>query len=144
MTDQNYGNHVKFVPLFHYFALPVLGLNVLWSCYRVWKLRFSVESFVGVVVAAALLGTLFCARLFALAVQDRVIRLEERLRFARLLPADLSSRFDEFSISQIVALRFASDAELPTLARKVLTEKIEDRKQIKLMVQNWRADTLRA
>jgi len=144
MTDQNYGNHVKFVPLFHYFALPVLGLNVLWSCYRVWKLRFSVESFVGVVVAAALLGTLFCARLFALAVQDRVIRLEERLRFARLLPADLSSRFDEFSISQIVALRFASDAELPTLAWKVLTEKIEDRKQIKLMVQNWRADTLRA
>jgi len=132
------------VPLFHYFALPVLGLNLLWACYRVWKSHFSLESFVGVVVAAALLGTLFCARLFALAVQDRVIRLEERLRFARLLPADLSSRFDEFSISQIVALRFASDAELPTLAWKVLTEKIEDRKQIKLMVQNWRADTLRA
>jgi hypothetical protein len=142
--EQKYSNHGKIVPLFHYFALPVLGLYFLWTCYRLWTSHFSIDGFVNLIVAAALLATLFCGRLFALAVQDRVIRLEERLRFAKLLPADLSARFDEFTISQIVSLRFASDAELPGLARKVLDEKILERKQIKQMVKNWRADHLRA
>ena len=90
------------------------------------------------------MATLFCARLFALAVQDRVIRLEEHSRYARLLPADLQSRIGDFKIAQIVSLRFASDAELPALARKVLNENLQDRKQIKQMVQNWKADYLRA
>lgn len=142
--EQNYANHGKIVPLFHFFALPVLGLYFLWTCYRLWTLHFSIDGFVNVIVAAALLGSLFCGRLFALAVQDRVIRLEERLRFAQLLPADLSARYDEFTISQIVALRFASDAELPGLARQVLEEKLVNRKQIKQMVKNWRADHMRA
>ena len=144
MDDQNFKNHVKIFPLFHFFALPVLGLYFLWTLYRLWTSHFSIDGFVNVIVAAALLATLFCARLFALAVQDRVIRLEERLRFARLLPAELSSRFDELTISQIVALRFASAEELPDLARKVLDDKLTDRKQIKLLVKNWRADHLRA
>jgi hypothetical protein len=144
MVPQNYKNHVKFVPLFHFFALPILALNFLWSCYRLWKLHFAVDGFVGVFVAAALLGTLFCGRLFALAVQDRVIRLEEQLRYARLLPEDLKPRAEEFTIAQIVSLRFASDAELPALARKVLSENLQDRKAIKQMVQNWKADNLRA
>ncbi|MBS1841832.1 MAG: hypothetical protein JSS69_07875 [Acidobacteria bacterium] len=142
--QQNYTNHVKFVPLFHFFALPVLGLYFLWTLYRLWTSHFSVDGFVNVVVAAALLASLLCGRLFALAVQDRVIRLEERLRFARLLPTDLNARYDELTISQIVSLRFASDAELPELARKVLDERVQDRKQIKQMVKNWRADHLRA
>jgi len=142
--EQNYANHGKIVPLLHFFALPVLGLYFLWTCYRLWTLHFSIDGFVNVIVAAGLLGSLFCARLFALAVQDRVIRLEERLRFAQLLSADLSARYEEFTISQIVALRFASDAELPGLARKVLEEKLLDRKQIKQMVKNWRADQMRA
>jgi len=142
--EQNYANHGKLVPLFHFFALPVLGLYLLWTCYRLWTSHFSIDGFVNVIVAAALLASLFCARLFALAVQDRVIRLEERLRFARLLPAELSARYDEFTVSQIVALRFASDAELSGLAQKVLEEKILSRKQIKQMVKNWRADHLRA
>jgi hypothetical protein len=77
-------------------------------------------------------------------VQDRVIRLEEQLRYTRLLPEDLKARAGDFSIAQIVSLRFASDAELPALARKVLSENVQDRKQIKQMVQNWRADYLRA
>lgn len=144
MTQQSYSNHIKFVPLFHFFALPVLVINFFWSCFRVWRMHFSIESIFGVVVAAALVGALFCARLFALAVQDRVIRLEERLRFERLLAADLTTRFDEFTIAQLVSLRFASDVELPELARKVLGEKLQDRKQIKQMVKNWRADYLRA
>jgi len=144
MQEQNYANHVKVFPLFHFFALPVLGLNVLWSLYRVWSTHYSLDSLVWVVVSIALLASLFCARLFALAVQDRIIRLEERLRFGKLLPDDLKPRIEEFTVDQIVALRFASDAELPTLARRVLNEKLHDRKQIKQMVQSWRADYCRA
>ncbi len=87
---------------------------------------------------------LLSGRLAALAVQDRVIRLEERLRYAQLFPEDLKARIGDFTIAQIVSLQFASDAELPALARKVLNENLQDRKQIKQMVQNWRADYLRA
>jgi len=144
MTQQNYANHAKFVTPFHFFAVPVLTLNVFWSCFQVWRTHFSAESIVGVIVAAALVVTVFYARLFALAVQDRVIRLEERLRCVRLLPEDLNARFDEFTVGQLVALRFASDAELPELARKVLNEKLRDRKQIKQLIKNWRADYVRA
>ena len=90
--------------------------------------------------AAALLALALSARLMALGVQDRVIRLEERMRYEKLLPSDLQPRIGEFTIAQLVSLRFASDAELPTLARKVLDGKINDRKTIKKMVQNWRAD----
>jgi hypothetical protein len=80
----------------------------------------------------------------ALKVQDRVIRLEERLRYQRLLPADLQPRIDDFTVNQLVSLRFASDAELPALARKVLDDKIDDRKTIKQMIKVWRPDYLRA
>jgi hypothetical protein len=94
----------------------------------------------GVLLAIALLVMAFLARLFALGVQDRVIRLEERIRCERLLPEDLKPRIGEFTTVQMVGLRFASDAELPSLARKVLDGKVNDRKAIKQMVQNWRAD----
>jgi len=86
----------------------------------------------------------FVARVMALTVQDRVIRLEERLRMRALFPADLQARIDEFGVKQLVALRFASDQELPALARKVLDEKIADQKAIKKMVTSWRADDQRA
>ena len=84
------------------------------------------------------------ARMFALAVQDRVIRLEMQLRMQGVLPANLRARIPEFTLNQLVALRFASDAELPALAGKVLGENLNDRKTIKRMIQNWRADDLRA
>ena len=144
MEPQNFRNHAKFVPLFHFFSAPVLIMNFVWSCVRLWKSHWGTEGFLGVVVAAGLLTTLLSARLAALAVQDRVIRLEERLRYARLLPDDLKARIEDFTIGQMVSLRFASNAELPALARKVLNENLQDRKQIKQMVQNWRPDYLRA
>ncbi len=93
-----------------------------------------------ILVSIALLVTAFLARSFALGVQDRVIRLEEKIRYERLLPDDLKPRIGEFTINQLVALRFACDAELPALARKVLDAKIRERKAIKQMVQNWRPD----
>jgi hypothetical protein len=124
--------------------VPVFLINFLWSLYRLWKLGISFQGIFAVILAAALMVLVFQARLFALAVQDRVIRLEERLRYARALPADLQARTGELTIGQIVALRFASDAELPALARKVLDEKVTERKAIKQLIKQWRPDYLRA
>lgn len=146
---QNLSNHAKLVPAFHLFVLPVLAANLIASfvyAYRAfiraqtigWALVVSVV--ISVLVAFALLVLAFLARIFALGVQDRVIRLEERLRYQQLLPEDLKQRSSEFTINQLVALRFASDAELPALARKVLDSKTDNRKAIKQMIQNWRAD----
>jgi hypothetical protein len=144
MAEQNFANHVRWVPGFHYFVMPVMALNFAWSIYR-WKVAgFSPDGFVGVLTAAALFMLMFYARIFALKVQDRVIRLEERMRLEKLLPADLKPRIEEFTSGQLVAMRFACDAELPAIARKVLTENIRTGKTIKQMVQNWRPDYLRA
>jgi hypothetical protein len=142
--QQSYSNHTKFFPPFHFFAVPILLANLIWSFFRLKPMGYSAYSIFSVFVAAALLVTVFVARIMALKVQDRVIRVEERLRYQRLLPADLQSRIDDFSLSQLVSLRFASDAELPALARKVLDEKINDRKAIKQMIKVWKPDYLRA
>ena len=142
--EQSFSNHVKLVPAFHFFVLPVLTLNLVQSIYRLVHTWFRWESLVGALTAAALVLLAFHARLFALRVQDRVIRLEERMRLERLLPDDLKPRIGEFEPAQLIALRFACDAELPALARKVLNDKLTDRKAIKKMVQTWRADYLRA
>ena len=144
MAEQNFSNHTKYVPPFHFFVLPVLAVNLIWSLYHFWKLHFSFEGFVGVLLALALTVGFLYARLFALSVQDRLIRLEERLRLARLLPDDLKPRINEFSVSQLVALRFACDEELPALARRVLAENLRSRKAIKQLVKTWRADYQRA
>jgi uncharacterized membrane protein (DUF485 family) len=145
MSEQNFANHAKFVPAFHFFLAPVLLINVGVHVYQLFKTPMASASSVvwgifGVLLAIALLVMAFLARLFALGVQDRVIRLEERIRCERLLPEDLKPRIGEFTTIQMVGLRFASDAELPSLARKVLDGKVNDRKAIKQMVQNWRAD----
>ena len=144
MTEQNFQNHGKIVPIFHFFAIPVFVINFVWSLYRLWHLGLSFEGIFGVILAAALVVLVFEARLFALAVQDRVIRLEERLRYERMLPAELQTRCSELTINQIVALRFACDAELPALTRKVLDEKLTQRKAIKQLIKTWRPDYQRA
>ena len=144
MAEQNFANHGKFVPAFHFFVLPVMLLNFGWSIYRWIHAGYTIDGFVGIIVAAALLVGFVMARLMAMKVQDRVIRLEERQRFERVLPADLQSRIPEFTIEQLIGLRFASNSELPELARKVLDEKIADRKSIKQMIKVWRPDFARA
>ncbi|MGA8220919.1 MAG: DUF6526 family protein [Candidatus Acidiferrales bacterium] len=140
---QNFENHVKLVPAFHFFILPFLLFNLVWSIARAVR-AFSVESLISAVLALALLLLALYARMFALAVQDRVIRLEMRLRLQQLLPQDLRPRIPDFTVGQLVALRFASDAELPALARKVLEEKLTERKAIKKLIQNWQPDYQRA
>ena len=144
MQEQNLGNHTRLVPTFHFFVIPVFLANFIWSLFRLRTLEFSFAGIFGVIFAAALLVFAFRARLFALTVQDRVIRLEERLRYERLLPADLQARCGELTVAQIVSLRFASDAELAELIRKVLDEKITARKPIKQQIKNWKPDYLRA
>ena len=141
---QNFQNHTKFVPPFHMFVLPVLLVNAGWTIYHLIKTGVSFETVLLVLMGFALLTFALFARLFALTVQDRVIRLEMRLRMAEILPADLRPRIPEFTVGQLVSLRFASDAELPALARKVLDDKMESRKAIKQMIQNWQGDYLRA
>ena len=106
--------------------------------------RPGVPTAIGLALAVGLILMFWYMRVFAVTVQDRVIRLEERLRMEALLPADLKTRIPEFSPGQLVALRFASDAELPALARRVLDEKLTDQKAIKRLIKEWRADHLRA
>lgn len=143
MEKQNFKNHTKIVPAYHYFVLPVLLLNVIWTAGRT-VMDFSPGKVMGLLVAVALvMGAIFWRR-FALRVQDRVIRLEMRLRMREILPAELQVRIPEFTTEQLVGLRFASDAELPGLARKVLEEKIGEAKAIKMMVKDWVADEARA
>ena len=149
MNEQNFSNHGKFVPMFHFFVIPVLIANVIWNIVSASRILghsaaigaslLAAVAF-SILVSIALLLLALLARLFALGVQDRVIRLEERMRYERLLPHDLGPRIGEFTINQLVSLRFASDAELPALARKVLDGKMNERKVIKQMVQNWHAD----
>ena len=139
---QSFDNHVRIVPAYHGVVFPILTINLLWSVYRAVQ-DFSAESVVSLLLGIALLILFFFARVFALTVQDRVIRLEMRVRLGSLLPADLQPRIPELTVRQLVALRFASDEELPDLARRVLTENITDSKAIKQMIQNWNADYLR-
>ncbi len=141
--SQNYSNHRRWVPLYHFVAGPIFLVNFGWNVYHVIKVQ-SADTIISALVAFAFVVLFLSARLFANKVQDRVIRLEERLRMASLLPSELRSRIPDFTPDQLIALRFASDAELPGLARKTLDEKIENREAIKKMVTNWRADELRA
>jgi L-cystine uptake protein TcyP (sodium:dicarboxylate symporter family) len=142
-ATETYKNHRKFVPLFHYVVLPILLVNILVAAYGLVS-GVSLASVWSVLTAVALfLGALF-GRVFALKVQDRVIRLEERLRLRELLPQDTRGRINELSIDQLIGLRFASDAELPDLTATVLRDTIKDRESIKKMVKSWRGDVARA
>lgn len=139
---QSFEHHTRNVPAFQIGSF-VLLINLGATLYRL-RYGISFGSVMNVLVAATLIVLFVSVRIFAVTVQDRVIRLEMRLRLAGLLPADLRPRIPEFTVAQLVSLRFASDAELPALARKVLDEKLNDRKAIKRLVKDWQADYLRA
>ena len=136
---QDYGNHRKFVPAFHYVALPILLINLIYSVY-VAVTSFSVDSVIALFVAVALIIVGLFARVFALGAQDRVIRLEERLRFENLLPQEQKATIGELTTAQLIGLRFASDGEVADLVATVCAEGIEDREEIKKRVKNWRPD----
>jgi hypothetical protein len=135
---QTFANHAKYDPLFHFFAAPILALTVIAALVHfLWHRGVHEGAFL--VLSVVALTAVFKMRLYSLKVQDRVIRLEERLRLMSLLPQSRGSRIPELTESQLVALRFASDAELPALAERALTEKLSNA-DIKKAIQNWRPD----
>jgi hypothetical protein len=140
---QSYRSHARWLPLFHFFVMPVLLVNVILSFWRLIQLP-GLGTLYGVVFAIALLGLGFASRIQALTVQDRVIRLEERLRMRQLLPPDLHPQINSLTHRQLVALRFASDEELSELVREITAGRLATPKDIKMRVKNWRADWLRA
>ena len=147
-TPQSFAHHTRLDPAFHFFLLPVFGFGLVLSLIHFFAhlahsdFRDNFHSFLLIVLAIAVLVLAFKERLYALKVQDRVIRLEERLRLMQLLPEPLRSRIPELSEDQLCGLRFASDSEVSKLAERTLNEKLS-RKQIKEAVKNWRADNWR-
>ena len=142
---QTFANHTRLDPPFHFFLIPVFALGLVLSLIHFFAhlahsdLRDNIHAGLLIVLAIALLTAVLKIRLYALKVQDRVIRLEERLRLMQLLPEPLRARIPELTENQLCGLRFASDAELPKLAERAMNEKLT-RKQIKQAVQNWRPD----
>jgi hypothetical protein len=147
MPDQTFATHRKYVPGYHFVTLGILTLNLLWALYRAFRpidpLMPIFDRLMPVLVAAALALLAWYVRVFPLRAQDRVIRLEERHRLERLLPSDLRARMGELTTGQLIALRFAGDAEVVDLTRVVLDQKITGQDDIKKKISDWRADHLR-
>jgi hypothetical protein len=139
---QSYENHARRLPRSYLATAVAAGLALLLAIAELVR-HPDLARAILLLLACALFGTLWYARTNALVVQDRVIRLEERLRCERLLPPDLRGRISELTVPQLVALRFASDEELPELARQVLEEGLTDRRTIKKRIRAWRGDHLR-
>jgi len=137
-APQNLANHVRYDPLFHFFLLPVFLISLIVSAAMLANQR-DLHRFWLVVFVLALIVAVFKIRLYALKVQDRVIRLEERLRLAALLPEAERAQIPKLSEKQLVALRFASDEELPALAKRAWSENMEPA-AIKKAIRNWRPD----
>jgi len=142
VQPQSFENHTRIVPVY-LVMLGIFVVNLVWAIYGIVRIP-GVDSVVALLLAVGFILLSLYARRFALTVQDRVIRLEMQLRLKALLPPDLQARIPEFTARQLVALRFASDEELPELCRAVLTDNITEHTTIKKMIRNWKADYLRA
>jgi hypothetical protein len=140
---QNFKNHARLVPIYHIGVFFPLAANFLWACYRLYG-GLTGDAVINLLVSIALLLMFVSVRGQILTVQDRVIRLEMRGRLRELLPPDLWTRSTAVPIKQLVALRFASDAELPGLVREVIDGNLATGKAIKGQVRDWQADHLRA
>jgi len=141
--QQSFKKHTRWLPAVHFFVMPVLLANLIVTAWRAYQAP-TLGMLFSVVVAAALLMLGFLSRIQALTVQDRVIRLEMRLRLRHLLPPDLVPHIDTLTHRQLVALRFAGDAELADLVRDVVGGKLSTSNEIKMRVKSWQADWLRA
>jgi uncharacterized protein DUF6526 len=143
-TSQNYRNHTRLFPPYHFFVVWVFLINIIVTIVvliRRWPHHIAMHIWM-VVMALALFVLVTVARTFPLRVQDRVIRLEENLRYQRLLSPELLTAAQSLTLRQTIALRFASDAELPALVQRALAENLPP-KAIKQAITDWRADNLR-
>ena len=143
VRTQTYANHRRIFPLFHYFAYPILVVNVVYTGIIAYKTphKATIWAFV---FAIGLAAVILATRTMVLIVQNRVIRLEQRLRLVSLLPEPLRSRIVELKLSQLVGLRFASDAEVTPLVERCLAGELKNADEVKRAITNWQADFLRA
>jgi hypothetical protein len=135
---QSLANHTKYDPAFHFFLIPVLAFNIILIAVQLFRSP-RLLGFWLLIMSVALLVLAGRMRSYATHLQDRIIRLEERLRLAALLPEPLRSRIGELTDSQLVGLRFASDTELAALVQRALEEKLS-RSDIKKAISDWRPD----
>src|SRR5436305_9415884 len=142
--EQNYANHRRYLPLYHFIVVPLFVLHLIVTVVYAVLHPGAKMNWWQVVVAVALLLFVWAARLMALTVQNRVIRLEETLRLQRVLPDDLRARTGELHTAQLIALRFCADEELPDVCRAVLNGELKNGDEIKRRVKSWRPDWLRA
>jgi hypothetical protein len=143
MAEQTFKSHRRYIPAYHFFALPVLILNVVAQVLYFLKYHTPYKLFM-IVVALALVVIPFSLRTMIARVQDRVIRLEERLRLSNLLPAEMHARINDLTPGQLVGLRFAPDDEVVALAQRCMSGELIKGEQIKREIKNWRPDNLRA
>ena len=142
---QVFANHRRFDPWYHFFLFPVLTISffvALWGFIKSLSGGFSAWAAWNVIVWAAAIVLALLLRTYPLRVQDRIIRLEERLRLTTLLDSPLKARIPDLDERQLIGLRFASDAEVPALVKAALDEKLSG-EEIKKRIQNWRPDTFR-
>jgi hypothetical protein len=142
MDPQSFANHTRWHPPFHFFVLPVMLINFIWAIVEFVKAPGGHSGWWVVVSLALAMLTLF-VRTNSLKVQDRIIRLEEKLRYQQLLSPALAQQCSTLTTGQIIALRFAGDDELEELVSAVVSGKLATPKDIKQAVKNWRADTFR-
>jgi len=141
--QQQYSNHVRFHPPFHFVLIPLLLLHLLYTAYQLFR-NPDLPHVDSLLLAIALMVMAFLVRINPLRVQDRLIRLEEAVRYGRVLPRPLAERaVNELRPGQIVALRFASDHELPQLIERVLSGQLTNSAEIKKAIGTWRGDYLR-
>jgi hypothetical protein len=140
--QQTYQNHARNYPLVHFILFPIFFFNFIWQAVRLYQ-EPSWDRSEMILLAFAFIGLNLAARAQALRAQDRVVRLEEKLRYRELLPKELAEKASELKTGQIIALRFASDEELPDLVQKTVNGEFPTNKEIKLAVKDWRGDFLR-
>ncbi len=136
---QNYSNHARYHRPFHQVGFPLVAIYLIWSIWLLVR-QPGWETAMNLVLISALVVTFFLTRLYALKVQDRLIRLEEQLRFQRVLPAELARRAAEIPVPFLVALRFAPDEELGGLVEQVLAGSFAKPVEVKRAIRNWRGD----
>ena len=141
-NPQTFANHTRWQPPFHYFVLPVMLINVIWSIVVFVKAPDRNSGW-WIVVSLALLVLVFFVRVNPLKAQDRLIRLEEKLRYQQILSSALCQQASALDPGQIIALRFAGDDELEELVGAVLAGKFSKNSEIKRAIKHWRADTFR-
>jgi hypothetical protein len=139
---QTYASHRRWIPMYHFFAVPVLLINVIVAALQFVRDPRPIMAW-SVVVALALFLGIILLRFMPLRAQDRVIRLEERGRLERVAPSDLRGRIGELTADQLIAIRFAPDDEIPELTRRAINGELKTQGDIKRAIKNWRADHLR-